>query len=74
MLDSYKGVDCLWLRVDPGRHQELLKAPGWFKSPYDPREEALYCDLRTVDWAAAGPLVRYSYRMALPPARQAKRS
>jgi predicted DNA-binding protein (MmcQ/YjbR family) len=64
VLDSYKGVDCLWVRVDPGRRAELLNKPGWFKSPYDPREQALCWDLRDVDWDTVEALVRDSYRIA----------
>jgi predicted DNA-binding protein (MmcQ/YjbR family) len=64
VLDSYKGVDCLWLRIDPGRRDELLKQAGWFKSPYDPREEALCWDLRHVDWDKAEVLIHSSHQMA----------
>ena len=74
MLDSYKGIDCLWLRIDPGRRDELLAEPGWFKSPYDPREQALCWDLRNVDWRTAEALIRDSYRLAKSKSRVEKRS
>ena len=65
VLDSYKGVDCLWLRIDPGRRNETLAEPGWFKAPYDRREEALCWDLCKVDWTVASALIGDSYRMTL---------
>jgi predicted DNA-binding protein (MmcQ/YjbR family) len=65
VLDSYKGIDCLWLRIDPGRRSEMLAEPGWFKAPYDRREEALCWNLRNVDWAIATSLIGDSYRMAI---------
>ena len=64
VLDEYKGHACLWLRVDPGRRDELLGLPGWFKSPYDPRETALCCDLKHVDWTLAEGLATDSHRLA----------
>jgi len=65
VLDEYKGVSCLWLRVDPGRRQRLLDLPGWFPSPYDPREKALCCGLNDIDWRLAEGLVRESHRLAV---------
>jgi hypothetical protein len=65
VLDSYKGTDCLWLRIDPGRRSEMLAESGWFKAPYDRREEALCWNLETVDWAIATSLIGDSYRMVL---------
>jgi hypothetical protein len=38
VLDSYKGVACLWLRIDPGCRSEKLAEAGWFKAPYDRRD------------------------------------
>jgi predicted DNA-binding protein (MmcQ/YjbR family) len=64
VLDSYKGIDCLWIRIDPGRREELLAEPGWFMAPYDRREEALCWDLRSVDWTVAASLIGDGYRMA----------
>ena len=65
VLDRYKGKSCLWLLIDPGRRDALLALPGWFKSPYDPREEALCCELGHIDWEAATALIRESHRLAL---------
>ena len=67
VLDRYKSVDCLWLRIDPRMRDDLLEQPGWFKSPYDKREEALGWDLRCVDWIAATALIGQSHGLAKRP-------
>jgi predicted DNA-binding protein (MmcQ/YjbR family) len=64
VLENYKGVDCLWLRIDRGEREALLKQRGWFKSPYDPREEALCWDLAAIAWDRAEILIRSSHRIA----------
>ena len=43
---------------------EQLQQPGWFASPYDPRQRALCCPLDALDWSAVGPLVASAHRLA----------
>ena len=64
ILDRYKGAACLWLLVDPVLRDEQLQQPGWFASPYDPRQRALCCPLDALDWSAVGPLVASAHRLA----------
>jgi hypothetical protein len=62
VLDRYKGVDCVFLYVDPGRRAELLKDKRFFKAPYDPREKGLCRTLEKIDWTEMKGLVVGSYR------------
>jgi predicted DNA-binding protein (MmcQ/YjbR family) len=65
VIDRYQGRDCLWLRVAAADREPLLKRPGWFPSPYDPRRTALCCALEQFDWRRLRPLLRASYNLAL---------
>jgi predicted DNA-binding protein (MmcQ/YjbR family) len=65
VLDRYKDKSCLWLLVDPARRDELLALPGWFKSPYDPRERAMCCELCHVDWELAAALIGESHGLSI---------
>ena len=65
VLDHYKGADCLWLKVDPFRRDELLADPRFFASPYDPRAEALCRTLSRLNWRQLESLVRDSYRIVI---------
>ena len=67
IIDFYDGTDCLWLRIDCDRRSELLRTPGWFASPYDPRRDALCCQLKVIDWRRIRPLLRRSYEIARLP-------
>ena len=64
VLDCYKGVDCLWLRVAPDAREALLTRPGWFASPYDPLRKALCVDLRMIDWGSVKPLLDESWSLS----------
>ena len=64
VLDRYKGRDCLWLLVDPGRRPDMLAGDGWFASPHDPRERALCCALEKVDWEEMAALIATSHALA----------
>ena len=66
ILDRYKGQSCLWVLVDPVLRDDQLAIPGWFASPYDPREEALCCPLDKLDWDRLRPLIEASYGLAKP--------
>lgn len=66
VLDRYKGVDCIFLYVDPGRRGALLRDKRFFKAPYDPREKGLCRTLEGIDWTEMKALVRYSYRAVAP--------
>ena len=70
VVDRYRGRDCLWLRVAAADRQPLLKRPGWFPSPYDPRRTALCCALEQFDWRRLRPLLRASYNLALSQQRK----
>lgn len=71
VLDLYEGRDCLWMLVDPVERQDRLCMPGWFPSPYDPRETALCCWLDAVDWRRAKAFLRGSYQVGrLPKTRR----
>jgi len=62
VLDRYKGVECIFFYVDPGRRADLLKDKRYFKAPYDPREQGLCRTLDKIDWAEMKGLVIGSYR------------
>lgn len=64
VLDCYRGVACLWLRIDPFERATLLAQKGWFAAPYDPRQQALCVDLAAIDWRRIRPLLRMSYWLA----------
>jgi hypothetical protein len=64
VLDRYKGIDCLWLRVDRMERNSLLGQEGWFAAPYDPRKQALCVELAAIDWRRIRPLLRISYWLA----------
>jgi len=64
VLDRYKGHACLWVLIDPVLRDDQLAAPGWFASPYDPRQTALCCPLEKLDWSALGPVIEASYHLA----------
>jgi len=64
VIDRYKGVDCLWLRIDPMERAGLLKQDGWFPSPYDPHKQALCVALPAIDWRKIRTLLRMSYWLA----------
>jgi predicted DNA-binding protein (MmcQ/YjbR family) len=61
VLDRYRGQDCLWFRVDPGRRDELLADPRFFPAPYDPRQTALCRTLTHPNWRQIIALIKYSY-------------
>jgi predicted DNA-binding protein (MmcQ/YjbR family) len=69
VVDRYDDRDCLWLLVEPGSRDLLLKRRGWFASPYDPKRAALCCELALFDWRRLNPLLRASYNLALSKAR-----
>jgi predicted DNA-binding protein (MmcQ/YjbR family) len=64
VVDRYDGRECLWLRVAPDERDLLLKQPGWFPSPYDPKQVALCCALDHVDWRCIKRRLRQSYDLA----------
>ena len=64
VLDRYEGADCLWLRVNVMEHTTLLKMPGWFAAPYDPRHTALCIRLDAIDWRRISPHIRLSRLIA----------
>jgi len=64
IIDRYHDRDCLWLRIETAERATLLQRRGWFASPYDPRQNALCCELDQLDWRSLGPLLRASYRLA----------
>jgi predicted DNA-binding protein (MmcQ/YjbR family) len=64
VVDRYDGRECLWLRVPPIERESLLKQPGWFPSPYDPKRVALCCSLEHFDWRGLKRRLRQSYELA----------
>ncbi|MBL8645227.1 MAG: MmcQ/YjbR family DNA-binding protein [Rhodospirillaceae bacterium] len=62
VLDRYKGVDCIFLYVDPGLRGELLRDKRFFAAPYDPREKGLCRTLSALDWKQMMGLILFSYR------------
>jgi hypothetical protein len=64
VLDRYQGADCLWLRVDSMERPTLLKMPGWFAAPYDPRQSALCIRLDAIDWRRISSHIRISRLLA----------
>lgn len=62
VLDRYKGTDCIFLYVDPGRRETLLKDKRFFKAPYDPREKGICRSLEALDWREMKALILTSYR------------
>ena len=66
ILDLYEGKDCLWLRINLAERDDLLNQPGWFKAPYDPKEQALCCRLDHADWQLLEPLVVSSHHSVRP--------
>jgi hypothetical protein len=73
VLDHYQGADCLWLRVDSMERPMLLKMPGWFAAPYDPRQSALCIRLDAIDWRRIKPHLRLSRLLAQPVVRKKER-
>jgi predicted DNA-binding protein (MmcQ/YjbR family) len=67
VIDHYSGTDCLWLLINPRRRSELLRASGWFASPYDPQQKALCYRLDEIDWRRIRPLIRASFDIARLP-------
>ena len=63
VLDHYKGADCIFLYVDPGQREILLRDKHFFKAPYDPREKGLCRDLKALDWTQMRALITTSYRL-----------
>jgi hypothetical protein len=72
VLDRYNGKCCLWLRIGIADRASWLEAPGWFASPYDPRNVALCCELDQFDWRRLGPLLAASYWLAEPTPRRSQ--
>jgi hypothetical protein len=64
VVDRYDDRDCLWLRVPPNERDFLLRQPGWFPSPYDPKRVALCCPLENFDWRGLKRRLRHSYDLA----------
>jgi predicted DNA-binding protein (MmcQ/YjbR family) len=62
VLDRYKGVDCIFLYVDPHRRAALLKDKRFFRAPYDPREQGLCRTLDKIEWREMTSLILDSYR------------
>jgi predicted DNA-binding protein (MmcQ/YjbR family) len=62
VLDRYKGVDCIFLYVDPGLRETLLSDQRFFAAPYDPKEKGLCRSLDKIDWKQMRGLIRDSYR------------
>ena len=62
VLDHYNGNDCIFVYVDPGRRDSLLKDKRFFKAPYDPREKGLCRTLEKLDWRQMEGLIIESYR------------
>lgn len=63
VLDRYKGVDCIFVYVDPGLRDALLRDKRFFKAPFDPREKGLCRGLQAVDWRQMKALILGSYRL-----------
>jgi hypothetical protein len=64
VIDRYDGRDCLWLRIPQNDREILLKQPGWFASPYDPKRTALCCSLQHFKWRGLKGRLRQSYNLA----------
>ena len=64
VVDRYDDRECLWLRVPPNVRELLLKQPGWFPSPDDPKRAALCCSLEHFDWRSLKRRLRQSYDLA----------
>ena len=62
VMDHYKGLDCIFIYVDPGRRDALLRNKRLFKAPYDPREKGLCRTLEKIDWTEMKGLILDSYR------------
>ncbi|MBL8629252.1 MAG: MmcQ/YjbR family DNA-binding protein [Rhodospirillaceae bacterium] len=62
VLDTYKGVDCVFVYVDPGLRENLLNDKRFFAAPYDPKEKGLCRSLVAIDWRQMKGLILYSYR------------
>jgi hypothetical protein len=64
VIDRYNDRDCLWLRIPQNDREILLKQPGWFASPYDPKRTALCCPLEHFEWRGLKRRLRQSYDLA----------
>jgi predicted DNA-binding protein (MmcQ/YjbR family) len=64
VLDRYRDIDCLWLRVPDYRRAMLLTKPGWFPSPYDPKQQALCVAIAAIDGRRIRTLIRASSDLA----------
>jgi hypothetical protein len=64
VVDRYDDQECIWLRIPPTERESLLKQPGWFPSPYDPKRIALCCSLEYFDWRGLKLRLRQSYELA----------
>jgi predicted DNA-binding protein (MmcQ/YjbR family) len=62
VLDHYKGADCIFLYVDPGQRETLLKDQRFFAAPYDPKEKGLCRSFAAIDWRQMKSLILFSYR------------
>jgi predicted DNA-binding protein (MmcQ/YjbR family) len=65
VLDRYRDIDCLWLRVPDYRRLLLLATPGWFESPHDPKRQALRVGVDAIDDNRIPTLIHASYDLAL---------
>ena len=61
VLDHYRGQSCPWVRVDPGRRNELLADPAFFPAPYDKHETALFRKIVGIKWGYFKSLTLFSY-------------
>ena len=67
VLDSYKGVACIWFRCAKSNRKTLLKDASFFPSPYDKGELALCRVARNIDWSQLGDLVHSSFESVVEP-------
>jgi predicted DNA-binding protein (MmcQ/YjbR family) len=63
VLDRYKGADCIFVYVEPGLRDALLRDKHFFKAPYDLREQGLCRTLEAIDWKQMQALIGGSYRL-----------
>ena len=65
VLDSYKGVRCIWFRCPKSNRKSLLEDANFFPSPYDKAQQALCRAARDVDWGQLGGLIRASFESVI---------
>lgn len=65
VLDSYKGVACIWFRCAKSKREILLQDAKFFPSPYDKAQQALCRAARDIDWRQLGDLIRSSFESVI---------